>query len=129
MVTKRPLCDTQLREHDWSDDEEYLAFLALGGSEFINLYIIDLVNGETKTLPMSQPVTQIQWQPKQGGLSLLLLDNSIWYLPPGAETAVPLTESFSSISSLRWSPDGSRLAFISDTDLLILDMSAVKTQP
>jgi hypothetical protein len=122
----RQLSDEPARRVWWHPTEP---LLALRLSDPQRLRLIQAETGQERSLEMFDPVEDLAWQPGGGGLVLQTADNRLWWLArPFQANAAPLplssTQPGDSIHSLRWSPAGTRLAYVTGNSLTVLTLDA-----
>lgn len=108
--------------------------LALRLSDPQRLRLVQAETGQERWLDMAEPIDDLAWQPNGEGLALQTADSRLWWLarplqplPYRTPTApIPLTppNQGQSLHSLRWSPDGSRLAYVHDNHLAVITLDA-----
>lgn len=85
------------------------------------LLTLDIATGEVQQVSFHQPVTQLIQKPQDKGLVALAADGSLWWVPDlGSDQAEQLTPPLPGVRDVRWSPSGSRLAFISGSDVYLV---------
>lgn len=117
---QRQLAETAVTSSLWREDEAAVAL------RFPDEHAVQFVHAEremARRLEMAQPVVALAWQPGNLGLALLTADGRVWWLAdPFDATSEPLavTPPLAEIHSLRWSPDGGKIAFVSENDLYVV---------
>lgn len=87
------------------------------------LQIFNPRTGEIRTLKMDSPILQAIWQPNDGGIVLATQDGSLWRHQDAftnSSKPEPITPPLPEVSSIRWSPGGSRVAFVSKNALYVV---------
>jgi hypothetical protein len=128
---RRQLTDEPARQVWWHPTEPLLA-LRLDDPQ--RLRLVQAETGQERSLEMLDPVEDLAWRPDGEGLALQTADNRIWWLsrpfqplPYRLPTVpIPLTapNQGESLHSLRWSPDGSKLAYVHDNHLSVITVDA-----
>jgi hypothetical protein len=128
---RRQLSDEPASRVWWHPTEPLLA-LCLDDPQ--RLRLIQAETGQERSLEMLDPVEDLVWQPDGEGLALQTADNRIWWLsrpfqprPYRLPTVpIPLTapNQRETLHSLRWSPDGTRLAYVHDNHLSVITVDA-----
>ncbi len=128
---RRQLTQQPARQVWWHPTEPLLA-LRLDRPQ--RLRLVHAATGQERWLEMFEPVTDLAWRPDGEGLALQTGDNRIWWLsrpfqplPYHLPTVpIPLTapNQGETLHSLRWSPDGSKLAYVHDNHLSVITVDA-----
>src|SRR5215210_6201110 len=109
----------------WSPDGRQLTWL-WGEDEEETLWRLDLTTGKSEALlrlaDQKLELDEYVWSPR--GDALLLVSDGDLYLYPLGGKLRRLTETEEEEEQPRFSPDGSRLAFVRDFDLHVLDLKA-----
>ena len=87
------------------------------------LQIFNARTGEIRTLRMERPILQAIWQPNDGGFVMATQDGGLWWLQDAftnSSEPVPITPPLPEVSSIRWSPGGSRVVFVSEKALYVV---------
>ena len=119
---RRQIIDEAAQLAHWHEVESLVAF------RFADQQRIQFVDAETsasRVVVLDAPVIGVVWQPENVGVALWDENGRIWWLPDPLNPAtepILLTPSFSDIHSMRWSPDGSQLAFVSEIDFYIISI-------
>ncbi|MDY6876294.1 MAG: hypothetical protein SWK90_08855 [Chloroflexota bacterium] len=115
-----PVAGTWVVAPVWSPQGRSLAFLA---GDARTLAVLDAETWMTRQVPLPGSATGIFWNPQGGSLAVQSADGSLWWIPdPAVDHAKQLTPPLPMIRDVRWSPDGERLAFVSATDLYVVDV-------
>lgn len=114
-----PVAETSIVAPAWSPQGGSLAFL----KEPRTLSVLDIGTWTTRQVLLPEPVTRVFWRPQGDSLAVLADDGSPWWIPDLAVASVEsLTPPLPAVRDLRWSPNGERLAFVSATDLYVVDV-------
>ena len=114
-VQRLPGAPAPRRGAAYSPDGKSLAYISGPG----NLSVCDAAGGEGRVVVESWNAPQYQWSPDSRWLAYAKLDNDynndIWIVPlDGHRPATNITVHPGDDSSPVWSPDGKKLAFVSD---------------
>jgi dipeptidyl aminopeptidase/acylaminoacyl peptidase len=97
-----------------SEDKNSLIFLDASTMSFRELSI--------KTQRVPDYSVNLAWNPNGERIAFTAEDGSIWQVDyPTLENLEQLTPSSPGVHDMRWSPDGSSIAFISGSDIYIVD--------
>ncbi|MCL4256919.1 MAG: PD40 domain-containing protein [Anaerolineales bacterium] len=110
--------------------ERPLALLFTPGVQ--DLLVVDAASSLRRNLAAELPVRAAIWQPQSGGLALLAQDGSLWWLADAFDPdSLPelLTPTLPNVHSIRWSPDGRWLAFVSEGTLYLIEPATQGEQP
>ncbi|MBX3046278.1 MAG: PD40 domain-containing protein [Anaerolineales bacterium] len=110
--------------------ERPLALLFTPGRQ--DLLVVDAASSLRRNLTAELPVRAAIWQPQASGLVLLAQDGSLWWLADALDPdSLPeqLTPSLPNVHSIRWSPDGRWLAFVSEGALYLIEPATQGEQP
>ncbi|HEX5718218.1 MAG TPA: DPP IV N-terminal domain-containing protein [Thermoanaerobaculia bacterium] len=102
----------------WSPDGRHLAYL-WGRNEEEALWRLDVSTGKSESL-IEMDLDELAWSPR-GDALLLVSEGDLYLLPIGGKLR-RLTETEEKETQPSFSPDGSRLAFVRDFDLHVLDL-------
>jgi hypothetical protein len=86
------------------------------------LQFIDAASGQTRQLNFEEPILHSVWEPEGAGIILITQEGRLWWLKDVFDTGrapEPVTLPLPRIHSVRWSPDGRRVAFASGNDLFV----------
>jgi hypothetical protein len=128
---RRQLSDEPASRVWWHPTEPLLA-LRLDDPQ--RLRLVQAETGQERSLEMLDPVEDLVWQPDVEGLALQTADNRLWWLSRPFQplpyylptVPIPLTapSQGETLHSLRWSPDGTRLAYVHDNHLSVITVDA-----
>jgi hypothetical protein len=100
--------------------------VALGYGAAQQLLFVQAETGQSRWLDFPHGVSQIAWQPAGSGVAILSVEGTIYWLadPLAANSEpVPVTQPMPEVNTLRWSPNGRQLAFISENDFYVVEMA------
>jgi Tol biopolymer transport system component len=111
----------------WNPDSRHLAYL---DKKRLLLTVQLVTTGDMRQiiLPASGAAEWwnrgLIWNPQGTALAIPLKDRGLWLLPSLAASTnlVQITPALPEIHSVRWSPDGSQIAFISGEDVYIVSV-------
>jgi hypothetical protein len=121
---RRQLAETAVKSSLWHEDE---AAVALHFDDEHRLHFFHAEREVSRRLEMAQPVTRVAWQPGSWGLALLTANGRAWWLADAFDAAsepVAVTPALPELHSLRWSPDGTSLAFASENHLYLVTIQS-----
>ena len=119
-----PVTETPGAAPAWGPLDKHLAFLAEDGD---TLVMLDVETWTTHRVLLSQPSVDVFWHPQGDGLAVLAQDGGLWWISDlTTDTTEPLTPPLPGVHDVRWSPDGSHLAFVSGTDVYVVSISEAK---
>jgi hypothetical protein len=116
----RQLADPAGERVSWNPSEPFGGLYSGDGSE---LLFFDAVSGRTRQLDFEGTILDAVWEP--GGMGIILLSEEgrlLWLedVFDAGRSPEPVTPPLSGIHSVRWSPDGGRLAFVSENVLYVV---------
>jgi hypothetical protein len=124
---RRQLTDEPANRVWWHPSKPLLA-LRLDDPQ--RLRLVQAETGQERSLEMFEPVEDLAWQPGGEGLALQTADNRIWWLSRPFQPRpyrlltmpIPLAapNQGETLHSLRWSPDGTKLAYVHDKHLSVI---------
>lgn len=88
--------------------------------------LFNAASGASNALSFEKAVIQLDWQPTGDGVVLLADDGVLWWLVDAFDAnlqPVPVTPALADAHSVRWSPDGQRVAFVSGNALYVVDLN------
>ncbi len=100
--------------------------VALGYGTSQQLLFVQAETGQSRWLDFPYGVSQIVWQPAGSGVAILSADGALYWLadPLAANSElVPVTQPMPEVNTLRWSPNGRYLAFISENDFYVVEIT------
>ena len=122
QIAADPLANEPLERQYWHPTQP-LALMQSGRSN--RLLLIDTTS-TTRQLDFPYALADAAWQPNGDGIVLLTTDNALFWLDdPFAPDSQPqrITPDLAEINSVRWSPNGHNLAFVSENNFYLLDMA------
>jgi WD40 repeat protein len=112
----RPLPESPLR---WHPSDNVLAFLSEDGQK---LELLNPQNISVQELELTIAFSDLVWHPNGDHIALMAKDGSLWKVDyPKLENLEQLTPALPNVSQVNWSPDGNSLAFVSGSDIYIVD--------
>jgi len=103
----------------WHPTDSLLAYI---NEEKDLLIILDAKTMITQTLVLPTTFNDLVWSPTGDHVALTATDGSLWQVDyPGLKNLEQLTSSTPNVSDMSWSPDGNSIAFISGSDIYILE--------
>lgn len=109
-------------EHLWHPTDNILVY---GAKDKNALIFLDVSTMSFRELPFTLHDTSgdLAWGPNGEKIALIAKDNSLWQVDyPKLENLEQLTPALPNVSNVTWSPDGNSIAFISGSDIYIVDM-------
>ena len=100
--------------------------VALGYGASQQLLFVQAETGQSRWLDFPYGVSQIVWQPAGSGVAILSVEGTLYWLadPLAANSElVPVTQPMPEVNTLRWSPNGRYLAFISQNDFYVVEIT------
>jgi dipeptidyl-peptidase-4 len=110
----------------WSPTSSVLTYIEPREGRDV-LWVYDAVSGDKKVLldPVDNPngidLSSAQWSPN-GDLLLFTGESALWLLDVGTGGFKSLAGGNAGITSSTFSPDGSRIAYVRDNDLFMIDL-------
>jgi WD40 repeat protein len=103
----------------WHPSDSVLTYIS---AEKQTLVFLDASTMAVREFTLPQPFRDIIWKPNGEGLALLAEDGSLWQVDyPNLENLEPLTPALPEVRDLIWSPDGTSIAFVSGSEIYIVD--------
>lgn len=100
--------------------------VALGYGASQQLLFVQAETGQSRWLDFPHGASHIAWQPAGSGVAILSVEGTIYWLadPLAANSEpVPVTRSMPEVNTLRWSPNGRNLAFISENNFYVVEIA------
>lgn len=117
------LSDNRVVAPTWNPDGKRLAYLSEDGR---NLVVLNPSTRFTTQISLAQSSVNVFWRPQGDGLAVQSSDGSLWYTSyPFTDQVEQLTPPLPKAEAVKWSPDGDRIAFVSEPDVYIVSV----TQP
>jgi Tol biopolymer transport system component len=111
-----PLYDSELW---WHPTDNILAYLSEDGRK------LELLNAQTlspQEVELPAVFQSLAWSPRGDSIALLAKEGSLWQLDyPRFRNLEQLMMSSAEGKDIKWSPDGNSIAFISDSDIYIVE--------
>jgi hypothetical protein len=105
----------------WHPSDSVLTYLSARKQ---TLVLLEASTMSVREFTLPQPFRDIVWKPNGEGLVLLAEDGSLWQVDyPNLENLEPLTPALPEVRDLLWSPDGTSIAFVSGTDIYIVEVT------
>jgi len=105
----------------WHPTDNALAYISEDGQK------MELLNAQTMSnQELALPATfhTLVWNPSGEHIALVAEDGSLWQVDyPKLEKLEQLTTSLPDVSDVNWSPDGNSIAFVSGSDIYIVETS------
>jgi len=103
----------------WHPADDVLAYLSEDGKK---LGLLDAQSMSIQERELPSTSGDIVWSPNGEHIALAAEDGSLWQVDyPKLENLEQLTAPLPNVHDLQWSPDGTHLAFISGTDIYIVE--------
>lgn len=103
----------------WHPTDGVFAYIEKDGQTF-ELFDAQTMTTQTITLPAT--FRDFVWSPAGERIALIEEDGSIWQMDyPNLEHSEQLTPPLSNVHNVNWSPDGNSIAFISGSDIYIVE--------
>jgi hypothetical protein len=121
---RQQIADEAAQLADWHGVE---SLVALRFADKQRIQFVQVETGDSRVVVLDAPVAGVVWQPEDGGVALWDENGRIWWLSDPLNPAAkpePLTPPLPDIHSVRWSPDGRQLAFVSTTNLYVVSLDA-----
>ena len=104
----------------WHPTDNMLAYIPEDGQK------LELLNAHTllvQELELPSTFRNFEWSPTGKHLALIAEDDSLWQVDyPNLENLEQIAPSLHGIREVKWSPDGEFIAFVSGSDIFIVDM-------
>jgi hypothetical protein len=108
----------------WHPSEPLSALRFEDGSR---LQFVNAASGQTRQLDFAEPILHTVWEPEGAGIMLISQEERLWWLEDVFDTGrapEPVTLPLPGIHSVRWSPDGGRVAFVSENVLFVASITS-----
>jgi hypothetical protein len=100
--------------------------VALGYGASQQLLFVQAETGQSRWLDFPHGVSHIIWQPAGSGIAILSVEGTIYWLadPLAANSdPVPVTPPMPEVNTVRRSPNGRNLGFISENNFYVVKIS------
>ena len=108
----------------WHPTQPSVAFLYSSNQQF---HFVQAETGQTRWLDFPHTISDLAWQPNGDGVAILTADGAIYWLADAFDSTSKLVQASSplpNVQAMRWSPNGRKIAFISDSGLYIVKIPA-----
>jgi len=103
----------------WHPSDDVFAYISKNGQK---LELMDVRTPSVQELSLPAAFREPVWSPEGNRIALVAEDGSLWQVDyPGLEHLEQLTPPLPDLSDLTWSPDGNSIAFISGSDIYIVE--------
>lgn len=103
----------------WHPTDNVLAYISEDGQ---HLELLNAQNMSVQELELPSAFLSIEWSPTGEHLALVAENGSIWQVDyPKLENLEQITPPLPGVDDVKWSPDGVSFAFVSGTDIYIVD--------
>ena len=95
---------------------------ALRYEEGNRLQFFNAASGQTREFFFEGPILETVWDPEEAGVILLTAEGRLWRLEDvfdASRAPEAITPAMSGLHSLRWSPDGGKVAFVGENVLFV----------
>ena len=98
--------------------------VALRYDDSQQLLFVQVETGQSRRLAFPHKISRLVWQPTGNGVALFAEDIIYWLSDPFAPDSqpVPVTSPMPEVNTLRWSPNGRNIAFISENDFYVVEI-------
>jgi hypothetical protein len=120
--TRLPFPDQNISTPTWNPGKDTLAYFL---EQTSSLQIIELPSRNSYSYKLDQPVKEIAWHPNEFSVGILSEDGGLWLITRSSVTWIePITFSEPKVHSLRWSETGKNIAFVSGSDIFVINAPA-----
>jgi hypothetical protein len=116
----RRLADRAVEEVIWHPSMPLSVLRFDGGSR---LQFVNVESEQIRQLDLEQPILRAVWEPDGAGIILITEEGRLLWLKDAFDAGrapEPVTPPMPGLRSVRWSPDGEQLAFVSENVLFVV---------
>jgi hypothetical protein len=118
---RRQMAPARARQAHWHPTEPLVALLFEDRRVAVFYHA---ASGVRRSLALEEAITDFAWHPGRGAAALATESGQLLWLPNVFDQTVapmPIAPAQPGLHTLRWSPDGRRLAFVAETRLFVVE--------